>query len=366
MNAGTSMDKTPIELRNWLTEALTKLEIECSADIDIKPVDGDAGFRQYFRVPCSPSLIAVIAPPETEDNAQFCRVAQALREHGVHTPKIIAKDFQQGFMLIEDLGAGLLLAELNESSVEGLYANAMMTLMHIQQSELDYSIYPSYSEDKLLVELELFPQWFVQKLLGYSLNPEEQSMLLSLFELLCANARAQAQVVVHRDFHSRNLIPQDGMSLGVIDFQDAVIGPVAYDLVSLLRDCYIAWPNDRVEKWCLTYAKMAQEVGIIPKVNDVDFIQDFDWIGLQRHIKVLGTFARLSLRDGKDGYLSDLPLVVFYVRNILLKYAEFSNVQHWFESTLMPLIIEQPWWRELNPEMDSSLEAPSLDNTSLL
>lgn len=333
-------------LKDWVIAAASTLNLPLPDDLYLKPVDGDAGFRKYFRLNSLPPLIAVYSPPDTENNPQFCAVAHALREHGVHTPQVLARDFKHGFMLLEDLGFDLLLGELNDDSVEGLYAHAMMTLLHIQQSECDYSIYPQYNKERLLSELHVFPNWFIKQLLSRDLNQDEEALLDRCFDMLCHRALNQTQVVVHRDFHSRNLLVIEGASLGVIDFQDAVIGPVTYDLASLLRDCYISWSDAQVENWCLTYLRMAQEVGVMPVTDKQAFMCDFDLMGLQRHIKVLGVFSRLFLRDSKSRYLNDLPLVIFYVRKIIKKYSELSEFNEWFESEIMPLIKKQSWWRE--------------------
>ncbi len=338
-------------LRLWLEGQLreNELTIEPAQEPQEPPqfwtaIRGDAGFRQYYRLHTKPSTIAVFSPPETEDNAQFCRIAHAFREHGIHTPNVIAHDFSHGFMLLEDLGNDVLLAELSEESVDGLYAGAMMSLLRIQQCPLDYSIYPKYDEVKLREEMTLFPQWFVSELLGYELSESESDMISGVFDSLSRSALEQPQVVVHRDFHSRNLLSVPAGSVGVIDFQDAVIGPITYDLVSLLRDCYITWDIAQVERWAITYARTAADVGVLPAVDDATFLRWFDLMGLQRHIKVLGIFARLSLRDGKHGYLDDLSLVVQYVRDVAARHSELNAFTQWFDAKLMPLIDDASWF----------------------
>ena len=352
-------------LKTWAFEHYRMLGFPAgNSDVLWSPILGDAGFRRYFRVGGrevlsvvgseglghqlagqndSPSVIAVYAPVATENSQQFCRVAQVMREGGVHTPSILAHDFGQGFMLIEDLGGAVLLGELNNESVDGYYGEAMMSLLRIQQCRHDFSVFALYDADKLHTEMNLLPEWFVEKLLGVHLSSDEVTLLKDTFNQLINSALEQPQVVVHRDFHSRNLMCIESSDLGVIDFQDAVIGPVTYDLVSLLRDCYVAWDSDKVEKWALAYANMAVEVGVVPIVDSDTFIRWFDWMGLQRHIKVLGIFARLSLRDGKHRYLDDLPLVVQYVRSVAQKYAELQPFSEWFESRLMPEIDKTSW-----------------------
>lgn len=333
-------------LRQWVHEQLRLLGLCANrADVEWEPILGDAGFRRYFRIAKTSSLsplIAVIAPVETENSAQFCRVSEAFQVAGVHTPSIYAKDFDRGFMLLEDLGDRALLDELTPDTVDGLYDQAMNILSHIQQCELDTTLFPMYDKEKLVQEMSLFSTWFVTNLVGYDVSNTEKSMLDETFDRLAQSALSEPQVVVHRDYHSRNLMCGSD-HLGVIDFQDAVIGPMTYDLVSLLKDCYIRWDEEKVNLWALSYAHKALEKKIIQDMNPAMFLRCFDWMGLQRHIKVLGVFARLSLRDNKHAYLNDLPMVVHYVRSTLRKYPELSAFEHWFEETLWPLFQHATW-----------------------
>lgn len=333
-------------LRGWVGEQLAALATDgADASFSWAPLNGDAGFRKYFRVkPAACDLIAAYSPPRTENNAAFVAIDNFLFEHGVRVPKIVAYDKARGFFLMEDLGETLLLDHLSDESANAHYAEAFVELLKIQQCPAAEHIFPHYDREKLLQEMQLFPQWFVQSLLGCSLSRDDESMLAECFEHLLQNAQAQPQVVVHRDFHSRNLVHTDGTSPGVIDFQDAVIGPVTYDVVSLLRDCYIAWPDEQVDNWLRAYGAMAADTGIIPEVSEAQWQRWFDMMGLQRHIKVLGIFARLSLRDGKRGYLNDLPLVIDYVRRVCAHYAEMAPFIRWFDCTLLPLIERQAWY----------------------
>lgn len=307
---------------------------------------GDAGFRRYFRLASEPPLLAVYAPPTTEPNALFLKLASHLRQHGVLAPAVAAADLERGFLLLEDLGATLLRQELNNDSVEGLYAEALNCLLHIQQCPTAELGLPVYDRERLRQEMNLFSDWFVPQLLGHTLTVAELHMLDRWFRRLEDSALEQPQVFVHRDYHSRNLIYRPDGPPGVIDFQDAVTGPVTYDLVSLLRDCYIRWPENRVRRWALCYANIATQAGLLPLVSEERFLRWFDWMGLQRHIKVLGIFARLSLRDGKHGYLNDLPLVVRYTLDVARRYEEAGEFLTWFEETLMPRVRQQPWWTE--------------------
>lgn len=307
-------------------------------------LSGDAGFRNYFRLASEPPLLAVLAPPATEDSERFIEVARHLRRFGVLAPAIAACDLERGFLLIEDLGPTLLRAELHDDTADGLYAEALTTLMQMQQGAVTELALPIYSRQLLWDEMALFRQWFAEKLLGYQLTSADAQMLDEWFAVLADSALEQPQVFVHRDFHSRNLIYRSDGPPGVIDFQDAVLGPVTYDLVSLLRDCYIRWPEHRVRRWAVSYANIAAQAGILPEVTEQQFMRWFDLMGLQRHIKVLGVFARLSLRDNKHSYLPDLPLVIDYTLSVARNYPEADAFVTWFERCLMPLIKAQPWY----------------------
>lgn len=350
------MNDINARLRVWVDEQWPNLTTN---DFALKPefhrpqdqapqwqaLSGDAGFRRYFRLASEPSLLAVYAPPETENTQAFVQVAQLLRKAGVLAPAIAAWDQDQGFLVIEDLGPQLMLDQLTPENAEFLYEEALACLLQIQLSPCDDGVLPVYTRERLRDELELFREWFVGALLGYELNIKEQKMLDELFTQLEDSALEQPSVLVHRDLHSRNLIYRAGGPPGVIDFQDAVIGPVTYDLVSLLRDCYVSWPQEQVRRWATAYARQAHAAGIMPVVEPAVFERWFDWMGLQRHIKVLGVFARLSLRDDKHGYLNDLPLVVDYVRSVAGLYDVHTDFSRWFEEQLMPKIVEQVWYR---------------------
>jgi len=318
------------------------------AELTLAPLAGDASFRRYFRVlGAARPLVAVLAPPATQRNREFVAIAAQLRAAGVHTPELVGCDFGQGFLLLEDFGDRLMLGELSEATVEAHYARAYDTLLAIQRTPCaagDWAL-PPYSAALLEQELRLFPEWFLGGLLDYRLQDAEQALLEALFAQLVAEAQAQPQVFVHRDFHSRNLMPLADGTLGVIDFQDAVRGPVTYDLVSLLRDCYVAWAPARVEAWALDYARRAQAAGILGEYDQAQFLRWFDGMGLQRHIKVLGIFARLWLRDGKPAFLQDLPRVMHYVTEVAERHADWQPVAAWFRARLLPLALRQPWYR---------------------
>ena len=323
----------------------------------LQPLAGDAGFRRYFRLAGQTSLIAVDSPPDKENNPAYIKVAMAFQRHGVTTPKILAVDFANGFFLLEDFGHQLLHPELLAGSVAkessparlsaaNYYQQAESVLLDIQRVEPSPRVFAAYDAQRLQSEMDLFADWFVSQLLGVELDEHESSMLSRLFSRLIEAALEQPQVVVHRDYHSRNLMLLEDGALGVIDFQDAVVGPMTYDLVSLLKDCYLRLPRDQVISRALDYKqRLETELSMAP-VSDDQFMRWFDLIGLQRHIKVLGIFARLSLRDGKQAYLKDLPLVIRYA----LEAAQGDEVGQafykWFVERIEPLLPGQDWYSD--------------------
>lgn len=334
-------DRRRQALGQWSGRALDR-----AAPVDLRTLAGDAGFRRYFRTGTTPPLIAVDSPPERTNPARFVAVADHLRRYGIHTPLVLAADVEHGFMLLEDLGDQLLYEQLDEDSVEGLYAEMLSELLCLQQIPPVGDLFPPYNRELLLTEMRILPEWLAEKLLGHPLTDADRQLLEKTFSLLLDSAAEQPRVLVHRDYHSRNLLLRDGERPGVVDFQDAVWGPVTYDLVSLLRDCYVRWPRESVERWALSYAATAESVGILEGVAPETFLRWFDWMGLQRHIKVLGLFPRLYLRDGKRGYLPDLPLVIRYTLEVAGRYPEMEPFADWFRATLLPLAEQQDWYRD--------------------
>jgi aminoglycoside/choline kinase family phosphotransferase len=329
-------------LANWVAQqALAKTQ-----PIELFNLGGDAGFRRYFRFQYPSQWLAVDAPPATEDTAQFVAIAQLIKQQGVRSPRVAAADAGLGFLLVEDMGDRLFFAETNADNADQLYGQAMSTLLQLQFIKDDAALIPRYDRALLRRELDIFSEWFVGKLLGHSLSAAEQHLLDDVFVQLENSALTQPQTFVHRDYHSRNLLLLDDGSLGVIDFQGALWGGVTYDLVSLLRDCYLRWPAEKVKSWALDYRQQAIGAGIIPAVSEAEFLRWFDWLGLQRHIKVLGIFARLNLRDGKTGYLNDLPLVIRYTLEVAEHYAELQPFADWFKQTLLPLAQQQDWYQD--------------------
>lgn len=266
------------------------------------------------------------APPDREDCGPFIHVSRLLLDMGLHVPEVIAQDAQRGFLLLSDLGSRQYLDELNENTVDRLYGDALGALATLQSCAPANSGLPAYDDELLMFEMSLFRDWLIGTHLDIGLDDQEQLELQESFRRLAASALAQPMVCVHRDYHSRNLMVSTLHNPGILDFQDAVIGPVTYDLVSLLRDCYIAWPRERVEAWATGYYELALQTGILrpDQSDEQQFLRWFDWMGVQRHLKAAGIFARLCHRDGKQGYLGDIPRTLGYVREVCGRYSELS------------------------------------------
>ena len=313
-------------LENWL-DSISAHELT-----DIRPASADASFRRYFRVTDSNTgntLIVMDAPPEKEDCEPFIHITRLLRSVNVNAPDIISMDLEQGFLLLDDLGNRQYLDHLDESSSDDLYSDALVALINMQRIQ-DHL--PPYDKQRLRDEMGLFEPWYLNRHLGISLDDQQKSVLDSIYDLLIESALEQPQVFVHRDYHSRNLMLVDENNPGVIDYQDAVIGPVTYDLVSLFKDCYIEWPRNKVEHWLDQYLQLTP---IELSVDRIQFIRWFDLMGVQRHLKVLGIFARLNYRDGKSQYLDDLPLTLKYVVDVCNRYDELKPLLNLLESTVL-------------------------------
>lgn len=304
------------------------------AAVSIMPLAGDASFRRYFRVQIdSQAYVLMDAPPAKESVTAFIALAKAFHAHGIDVPVIHAQSLEHGFLLLSDLGDRLYLPELNAQTADTLYSRALETLQRIQDCDVSthYSL-PAYDRQLLTAEMQLFPEWYLTHIRQHPLSTQETSQLATLFSLLSDNALQQPQVCVHRDYHSRNLLICE-TRVGVLDFQDAVSGPITYDLVSLLKDCYIAWPEADVARWVAQFYTALRDEKAISAVSLDAFTRWFDLMGLQRHLKCLGIFARLNFRDHKPGYLANLPQVAQYVRQTCARYTEFSP--------LLPLLAEE-------------------------
>jgi aminoglycoside/choline kinase family phosphotransferase len=333
-------------IRGWLTRDLGWRIGRISV------ASADASFRRYFRVsrgdvdpaawaPRADTLIVMDAPPGKEDVAPYLKVSSLLEQAGAHVPHVHASDAKRGFIVMEDLGDTQYLSLLKTGrGVDKLYGEALATLANIQVRGLRAaSVLPPYDRAPLERELNVMPEWFLGKHLRLELSPEERALLTVTNEILINEALLQPQVFVHRDFHSRNLmvLGQDNKGgPGVIDFQDALRGPIGYDLVSLLKDCYISWSRERVERWVKGYRRVLGNLGANVGDSEYQFMRWFDLIGVQRHIKVLGVFARLWHRDGKIGYLADLPLTLEYVRDACRRYPELAEFERWLAWRVLP------------------------------
>jgi N-acetylmuramate 1-kinase len=303
------------QLEAWLQTILNQT-------FTLTTASADASFRRYFRVHLADkTLIAMDAPPPQEDCTPFVKVAKLLLDAGLNVPEVIAQDLTNGFLLLSDLGDDTYLQHLNNDTAQMLYGDATSALIKMQLASQP-NVLPPYDNALLTREMQLFPDWYIAQHLKFKLSAEQQAVLSNTFALLNKNILAQGQVTVHRDYHSRNLMVTHENSPGILDFQDAVYGAITYDLVSLLKDAYIEWDEEQIIDWLVRYWEPARKAGL-PVPNDFsEFYRDFEWMGAQRHIKVLGIFARLYHRDGKDGYLKDMPLVLHYLRKVCGRYVE--------------------------------------------
>lgn len=309
----------------------------------VEPASSDASFRRYFRLTRgADSYIIMDAPPDKEALGPFMTVARLLASLDLNVPIILAHDIEAGLLLLTDLGERPYLAELEAGrEVDRLYEDALRALVTLQvKGGAGARALPPYDRAALLKEMALMPEWFLGRHLGRTPSAAERSLLDGTFELLVANALAQPAVLVHRDYHSRNLLRTPQANPGILDFQDAVQGALTYDVVSLLKDCYIVWPEERVAGWLARYRGSLLEAGFPLEASETEFRRWFDLMGLQRHIKVLGIFARLYYRDGKAAYLKDLPRVLAYARAAAARYGETQAFAHWLEREIEPRFLE--------------------------
>lgn len=337
-------------LSDWLTGLAPAYGLEPAT---IRPASADASFRRYFRLdadntgtgagaataggrPRAASMIAMDAPPAQEDCRPFVHAAQVLRAAGVRVPVIHAQEIDQGFLLLEDFGdttwLDCLQAGADEpAQIDALMRDALDALVRLQAASRA-GVFPDYDRALLARELALYPQWYIERHRGFTLDDEARNTLDAAFSALLANHLSQARVFVHRDWHSRNLMmPPAGTRPGVIDFQDAVYGPITYDLVSMLRDAYIEWPEERQIDWAARYWQAARARALPVPADFGEFYRDLEWMGLQRHLKVLGIFARLYHRDGKERYLADMPRVVSAALRTVHRYREFAALARLIE-----------------------------------
>lgn len=330
------MDQRFEQLKLWLEEQLG------IGDADITPASSDASFRRYFRVQNDQqSFVIMDAPPEKEDCGPFIKVSEAMAGFGLNVPRILKKDLQQGFLLLTDLGSEQYLQVLDDDNVDALYGDAIAALVKLQQQGMASDVSLSeYNYDLLMTEMSLFKDWLLAQQLEIRLNDEQSEALHSTFEWLAQQALDQPQVWVHRDYHSRNLMRTDVKNPGVLDFQDAVKGPLTYDLISLLKDCYISWPRQRLEVWLADYYRQIQAAGLAKGVDQGQLSAWFDCMGAQRHLKAAGIFARLNIRDGKPGYLADVPRTLAYIVEVAKYQPRLAFLADMISSAVLPRLTE--------------------------
>ena len=300
------------DIKKWIESSLT------IQNYTIEIASADASFRRYFRLlSADDSWIIMDAPPEKEDCQPFIKIARLIESVGVQSPHIFSFNQQQGFMQLSDLGSTAFLNRLTNQTVDVLYGDAINAIVKMQTIQADL---PEYNLELLQFEMSLFKDWYLQKHLGLQLSDTHSKILSDTFKLLAESALQQSTVFVHRDYHSRNLMLTEDNNPGVIDFQDAVNGPASYDLVSLIKDCYIAWPRQKQLAWIDQYLTLSKL-----KIDRQEFIKQLDLMGLQRHLKATGIFARLNHRDGKSAYLNDIPRTLAYVFDVCQRYDELSD-----------------------------------------
>lgn len=320
-------DQRLAALKIWLAASPKHLGVDPDT---LRPASDDASFRRYFRVDCSGApegtLIVMDAPPEREDSRPFVQAAAVLEQAGLCVPSRLRVDLESGFLLLGDLGGETYLSALNAQTAGGLYDDAATALIRLQRASAP-GVFPQYDRAVLERELRLYPDWYITRHKGFVLSEAQNGLLAQGFNHLIENALAQPQVFVHRDWHSRNLMRLDpARNPGVLDFQDALFGPITYDLVSLLRDAYIDWPEAQQIDWAVRYWERAKAAALPVQADFGDFYRDFEWMGLQRQLKVLGIFARLNHRDGKSRYLADMPRVWRYAIGVARRYQALAGL----------------------------------------
>ena len=309
------MDKREELVRHWLVKTI-------QPPFTIKPLSGDASFRQYSQIQTQKqSYVLMDAPPKQEDCRPFVSINTLLSEHNIAVPKIYAADLSLGLLLLEDFGDALLLSQLNQNNADDLYQTVIRTLLRMQT--INCQQLPRFDEQQLMGEMQLFSDWYCQRHLNFTLSPQQQKEFKQVAATLIDNATSQPQVFVHRDYHSKNLMLIDDNKIGVLDYQDAVAGALSYDLVSLLRDCYIRWSDEQVECWIGYFLSHCPRQDY-PEFSNAQFRRWFDWMGVQRHLKAIGIFARLCHRDNKPTYLSDIPLTMSYLKDCTARYFELA------------------------------------------
>ncbi len=307
------------QIRGWLQGLFP------ARPFTLAPASADASFRRYFRVSFDDGTTRIVmdAPPAHEDVRPWLHVQQLFHAAGAHVPEVLEQDAERGFLLLSDLGSSTYLAALGSGAdADELYRAAIDTLIAIQRASRPGAL-PAYDRLLLKRELDLFPEWYIGRHVPIAFDDTARNQLEAVFDRILAANLAEPAVHVHRDYHSRNLMVTDRCP-GVIDFQDAVHGPISYDLVSLFKDAYVEWPEEQAIDWLVRYWEKARKAGLPVRADFGEFFRDYEWMGVQRHVKVLGIFARLKHRDGKQGYLKDMPLVAKYLRAACERYGELA------------------------------------------
>jgi hypothetical protein len=312
-------------LKRWLAAHAA------SPSFVLSPASADASFRRYFRVRYADDSTHIVmdAPPQFEDCAAFVKIAKMMAACGLNVPEVIASDLNQGFLLLSDLGSTMYLSALDDNNADSLFDDATTALVRWQLASRDDTL-PAYDDELLRRELNLFTEWYVTKHLGLSLDPGQREAMQSMFDLIIKKNLSQPSTYVHRDFMPRNLMVCEP-NPGILDFQDAVYGPISYDVVSLFRDAFISWEEERVLDWVARYWEKAREARLPVRSDFGEFYREFEWMGLQRHLKVLGIFARIRYRDGKPAYLQDAPRFVNYIRTVGERYSALAPLMRLFD-----------------------------------
>jgi len=336
-----------LDLQQWFNAFLSEIQ-SVDAEVQLQPLSGDASFRRYFTGTVDEeTYVLVDAPPDKEDSRTFAQVAESFARADINVPEIFKADYERGFLCLSFLGDTLLLEKLKTLKAQNgiteanvIYQQAFQILLKIQKIQEGSAILlPPFDGGMFQTEMDLFREWFCTGIMGLSLTDNDDDLLDHYFGKLIDAAVNQTQVCVHRDYHSRNLLYQQDGNFGVLDFQDAVIGPITYDLVSLVKDCYISWPKTMIREWALQYANLAQTDGIIDSFRDEEFLYSFDMMGVQRHLKAVGIFSRLYLRDGKPDYLADIPRTLAYIKEVLGDYPEMYGLGTWLEKHIYPMLV---------------------------
>jgi aminoglycoside/choline kinase family phosphotransferase len=333
------MDKRFTEMTTWLAQNTGH------SNATPKPASADASFRRYFRIDGETSRIVMDAPPPQEDCRPFVEIAGFMEAMGLNSPRVLDADLERGFLLLSDLGSVQYLHDLDAHPLHAdrLYNDALSALLRMQrEGKVFQSKLPTYDRKMLLFELSLFHDWLCEKHLKISFSAADEKAWVACCNVIVDNALQQQQVFVHRDYHSRNLMLTPQNNPGILDFQDAVEGPLTYDLVSLLKDCYVKWPAEKIKTWALTfYAQLPQDVR--SSLTESDFIRQFDLTGVQRHLKAAGIFARLLQRDGKPGYMKDVPRTLSYVVDIApdYDYKELSFLSDLISGRVLPALRDE-------------------------